>query len=53
MAPLSSDLDRQTIFQLLAGGKDGLRGGELKIPKFVLHSEISSRKQIVLRHVDR
>lgn len=51
MAPLSSDLDRQTIFQLLAGGKDGLRGGELKIPKFVLHSESETEKDWFETHL--
>lgn len=42
--PLSPDLNHETILQLFAGGKEGLRGGKLKIPKFVLHSEMSSRK---------
>lgn len=47
ITPLASDLNHQTVLQLFAGGKDGLRGGELKIPKFVLHSEMTRRKWIV------
>lgn len=51
--PLASDLNHKTVLQLFAGGKDGLRGGELKIPKFVLHPEMSRRKWIVLKHSER
>lgn len=35
----NSNLDHETILQLFARGRDGLRSGKLKIPKFVLHSE--------------